>query len=305
MIRNYERTTGEKTDVNTLNKLRPAASYIPSELESGEYDQSQLSQVSNLTQDALKSMQKAASMAKAQAMAAAYAQKNAAAESEASNLSSGVNPNDEDHESIFTLILKIVPIGVTMIQKSKNIVDGFKESSLGLVNLIKNIAIVSAIFTLDTIEFVGQLLYFLFKLMICAVTNLGNIHKCIAFYVFDVFLFILFVFIMSVLFIIDMIFMVKAITGVSCVELFLMLPKIIEDIDEMIYSYVSLHIFRYPDPIIKLCYTCSAMGDTSGFKRASSAMFNVVFKMIPNDIGGPIGDIFSGVGHIFSFFNLG
>lgn len=303
MIRNYQRKTGKKSDLDILKQLTAVtAAYAPSQMESGKYDESQLSNVTNMAQDELQALARAASAAASQSIASAYAQKNAAAESDASKLSSGVNAKDDDHENIFSLILKIVPIGVNIIKKSKNIVDGFKESSLGLVNLIKNIAIVTAIFTIDTIEFIGQLLYYLFKLMICAVFNLGNLHKCFAFYVCDVFLFVIAVIIISVLFIIDMIFMVKTFTGVGCVELFLMFPQFISDIDALIYSYVSIHIFQYPAPIIKMCYTCAAMGDTSGFKRASSAMFNVIFKMIPSDIGGPIGDIFRGIGHIFSFF---
>lgn len=305
MIRNYTRNTGKKTDFDVLSKLTSvASSYIPTGLETAAYDQSALDSVTNLASELTNAVEQASVATKSQAMAAAYASQNQANQASAAALKSAVNSNEKDSDNILTMILKIVPIGIKTIKKSKNIVDGFKDSIMGLVNLIKNVAIVTAIFTIDTIQFVSELLYYLFKLLICSVSNLGNLHKCILFYLFDVFLFVITVLIMSVLFIIDMIFMVKRLTGISCVEAFLLIPELISNLDAMIYKYISVHIFRYPAPIIKLCYTCDAMGDTSGFKRASSAMFNVVFRMFPKDIGGPIGDIFKGIGQIFSFFDF-
>lgn len=305
MIRNYTRKTGKKTDFDVLNKLKSAtSSYIPTELEKTEYDQSVLDDVTNLAKELTQSAEQASAMAKSKEMAAAYAAQNKANQSKAKKLKNGINTSDDSESNVFAMIMKIVPIGINVVRKSKNIAQGFKNGIMGLVDLIKNIAIISAIFTIDTIRFVSELLYFLFKLLICSVANLGNIHKCIVFYIFDVILFVITVLIMSVLFIIDMIFMVKTFTGISCVEAFLMVPELISKLDAMIYKYISIHIFRYPAPIIKLCYTCSAMGNTSGFKRASSSMFNIIFRMIPKGIGGPIGQIFKGIGEIFSFFKF-
>ena len=307
MIRNYTRKTGEKTDFVVLNKLKSAAStavaYVPTKLEKTEYDQSTLDGVTDTVSDPTKISQEAAAKA-AKETADAYAENTRMNAETAAGMSKSINTSDDSESNVFTMIMQIVPIGVNVIRKSKNIAEGFTNSIMGIVNLIKNVAIVSAIFTIDTIEYFTQLLYYLFKLMICAVSNLGNIHKCVLFYLFDVFIFAVKMCIMSVLFIIDMFFMIKRLTGISCVEAFLMVPELISKLDEMIYKYTSVHLFRYPAPIIKMCYTCSAMGDTSGFKRASASMFNVVFRMMPKDIGGPIGSIFKGIGQIFSFFDF-
>ena len=99
--------------------------------------------------------------------------------------------------------------------------------------------------------------------------------------------------------------MVKYFVGISCVEAFIMLLGILEMIDKAIYSVLSIHLIHYPDKIINMCYTCSAMGDTGGFKAVASRLFKDIFIDIPTNIGGPIGEAITGIGHIFSFLNIG
>lgn len=304
MIRSYNRITGEKQDLNALSRLKAMPSYIPTELQSIEYDPNALRDVTNMANDVLQSMQNVTNAITNSAESAARDKANEAKSAAAAALENGMNMGDTSDSNLLAMIFKIIPIGVNVVKKSGTILQGLKEVAMGIVDLIKNIAVVTAIFTIDTIEFVGQLLYYLFKLMICSVSNLTNLHKCILFYLFDVFIFLLVVIVISALFMIDMIFMVKNVIGISCVELFMMIPELIGHVDEIIYEYTDIHFFRYPSPIIKLCYTCDAMGDTSGFKHASSEMFKVVFKMIPKDIGHPISDISKGIGHMFSFFNI-
>ena len=115
----------------------------------------------------------------------------------------------------------------------------------------------------------------------------------------------IFICIVSVLFVIDIFLMVKVMTGISCIEVFIMILGIFEKIDKVIYSLFSFHLIHYPDKIINMCYTCSAMGDTSGFKNVASRLFKDIFISIPSDIGGPIGDALGGIGHIFSFLDIG
>ncbi len=88
-------------------------------------------------------------------------------------------------------------------------------------------------------------------------------------------------------------------------EQFLMILQTLEEADTFVYSNFSFHIIHYPDQILNMCYRCSEVGDGSGYKNASSRLFNDLFVRIPNEIGGPIGEFFTGVGHIFSFFDLG
>jgi hypothetical protein len=306
MIRNYNRKlAGKKNDIDVLNKLKAAtaeatAAYIPTKIPKFEYDESAITNATTSLTERIENATKKT----AQSVISSTTKKVKSADKTALKLQKGIDTGDTSDSNLLAMIFKIIPVGINVVKKSNTMLTGLKESVMGLVNLVKNVAILTAIYTIDTIQFISQLMYYLFKLMICAVANLGNIHKCILFYLFDVFIFILTVCIISFLFLIDMIFMVKKLTGISCVEIFTMLPKLIETIDDFIYSYVSIHVFQYPAPIIKMCYTCSAMGDTSGFKSAFSEWFNVTFIRIPNEIGGPIGDIFTGIGHFFSFFNF-
>lgn len=205
---------------------------------------------------------------------------------------------------ILKMIFDIVPIGINIAKKGKTIATGFKETSMGIVNLIKNIALLTAVIGMDTIAFFVQLFIYLFKLLLCSVNIISNFPKCITFYVIDIIMFVVFVIIVSLLFIIDLFLMVKMIAGISCIEAFIMLLGILEKIDAVVYSNFSIHLIHYPDKITKMCYTCSAMGDTSGFKSVASRMFKDIFIDLPTGIGGPIGEAITGIGHIFSFLDI-
>lgn len=216
----------------------------------------------------------------------------------------GVNTGDESDAGLLAMIFKIVPIGMNIVSRGKTIATGFKETTMGIVDLIKNTALLTAITTMDSITFGFQFAIFIFKLLLCSVNILSNFPKCVIFYIIDIIVFVVFVCIVSILFIIDVFLMVKMWAGISCVELFLMLLNILEQIDKTIYSIMSFHIIHYPDSIIKMCYTCSSMGDTSGFKSAASRLFQDIFVKLPSGIGEPIGETLTGIGHIFSFLNL-
>jgi len=220
-------------------------------------------------------------------------------------LQAKANSGDTSDGFILKMIFDIVPIGVNIAKKGKTIATGFKETGLAILDLIKNLALLTAVIGIDTIEFFVQLFIYLFKLLLCSVSIISNFPKCVTFYVIDVIMFFVFVCIVSLLFIIDLFLMVKSVAGISCMELFIMLLGILNKIDAFVYSAFSVHLIHYPDKIIKMCYSCSAMGDTSGFKSVASRMFKDIFVSIPTDIGGPIGDAFSGIGHIFSFLDIG
>jgi hypothetical protein len=217
-----------------------------------------------------------------------------------SNIDSGKR-KDAD---ILAMIFKIVPIGMNIASRGKTIATGFKEASSGIVKLIKNVALLTAVTAIDTITFGFQFGAYLFNLLFCSVTILMNFPKCAIFYFIDVFIFVMLVCIVSILFIIDVFLMVKVWAGISCTEMFIMLLKILEKIDQTIYSMVSFHIIHYPESTIQTCYKCSAMSDTTAFKRVSSRLFQNLFVKIPSGIGGPIGETITGIGHIFSFLDL-
>jgi hypothetical protein len=75
------------------------------------------------------------------------------------------------------MIFKIVPIGVNIARKGKTIIAGLKETSMGIFDLIKNVALLTAVIGIDAIEFFIQLFIYLFKLLLCSVTILMNFQE--------------------------------------------------------------------------------------------------------------------------------
>ena len=284
-----------------------SSSYVlPAELPPpAPYDNTSLSDLTNLSAELLDEAKNAASNAAQTAALSTVPLFDSETAKNSAGLNADANSGDTSDGFILAMIFKIVPIGVNIVRRGKTIVAGLKETSMGIVELIKNIAILTTVIGLDTIEYVSQLFIYLFKLLLCSVSILSNFPKCVIFYILDIIMSIIFVCFISVLFIIDVFLLVKYWAGTSCVEMFMMFIDILGKIDEIAYSTASVHIFHYPDSIINMCYSCSAMGDTKDYETASANMYRDIFVSLPNDIGGPIGDIFTGIGHLFSFFDLG
>lgn len=225
-------------------------------------------------------------------------------ENTAKDVNKDANSGKTDSGSILAMIFKIVPIGVKIAKKGKTIATGFKELGQGLLHLITNAALLTALFTMDTIVFFMQLCVYVFKLLLCAVTIISNFPKCVIFYIINIFMLVVLSCIISILFMFDVFLMVKYFTGISCIEVFMMLLQYLEMADQFLYSTFSFHIIHYPESVLNMCYRCSVMGDTSGFEKSLSRMFNDIFVSLPNEIGGPIGESLTGIGHILSFLDL-
>ena len=213
-----------------------------------------------------------------------------------------VNKSEKTSGGLLPMIFGVVPKAINIAKKGKAIAAGLKQVPVGIGKLIMNLAIMTAILGIDSFLFLVQLCIFLFKLLICAVGKILDTPKCVTFYFIDVVIFVMIMCVVSILFMIDMIFMIKFWIGISLVELFMLMMKIFDLIDKEVYNYTSVHIFRYPESIINLCYKCSVMGDTRSFRAAAGSMFNDVFVLLPTNIGQPLGEITTGVGHLFSFF---
>ena len=226
------------------------------------------------------------------------------AESTKKDLEKDIKTGSTKSDSILAMIFKIVPIGVNIAKRGKTIAVGFKKATKGIVDLVVNAALMTVIVGIDSIKFLAEMGMYSFKSLICSVKFIINCPKCIFFYFIQLYIFILIVIVVSICFMFDMFFMVKYLMGTSCVEAFLLLLQMLEVADKFIYSKTSYHIIHYPDTINELCYNCSAMGDTSGFLEVRARMFNHIFVDIPKKIGGPIGEIITGIGNIMSFLNL-
>lgn len=231
-------------------------------------------------------------------------QKIADTQKDTENTSKNVNSQDADDAGLLAMIFNIVPIGINIAKKGDTIAAGLGEIPLGITEMIANLAMMTAIIGIETFTFICALCYYLFKLLMCTVAKLLEIPKCIVFYLIDLFIFALIMIIVSFLFIIDMVFMTKARVGISCVETFMMSLKLVGMLDEMIYQYISVHLFRYPEPVLELCYRCSLMGDTRAFWESAGRLFEDVFITLPDSVGEPLNDVVIGFGHLFSFFDI-
>ena len=288
-------------DVKKLSDLDSEIEEVALPVPTKSYDSSLLSSLTNLSSELLAN---AKDLADESAQSAYDNAADKDAENQKAKSGKGINTKDKGKDNLLAMIFKIVPIGINIAKKGKTIVQGLKETSMGIVNIIKNTAILTGIIGMDTIIFSIQLCIYIFKLLVCAVEKMFNFPKCVIFYLIDVMILIILAAIVSILFIMDVILMPKYWAGLGCVEMFILLLTTIEQIDQVIYKLLSVHLVHYPEKIINMCYNCASLRDTSGFKQAASRWFNDIFIKIPNDIGGPIGGILTGIGHIFSFFNL-
>jgi hypothetical protein len=293
--------------LNSDEILKSISSSTPQldKIKKQPYNLSNLNEVSNLAKEISDSIAEAKSEIANESAAQIIPQSALDADANQANLKRQLSTGDTSDDSfILSLIFKIVPIGMNIVKRGKTIAQGFKEVGMGIVNTVKNTAILTAVTGIDTIKYFAQLFIYAFKVLICTVTIIGNFPKCVIFYFVDVLMFIVLAIILSFLFIIDVFLQIKAMVGTSSIEYFIQLIEMLELLDSFIYSKFSIHIIHYPDSIINMCYRCSAMGDTSAYKAAASRAFNDWFVRIPNEIGGPIGEFFTGIGHIFSFFDL-
>jgi hypothetical protein len=293
-------------DKRTLFDVKPPAlSDLDSEISPPEptksYDSSLLSRLTNLSSELLAN---AKNLADESTQAINDENDDNDAENQKANSSKGMNTKDKGKDNLLAMIFKIVPIGINVAKKGKTIAQGFKETYMGIADIIKNTAILTAIIGIDSIQLSIQSCIFIFKLLVCSVEKMSNFPKCVIFYLIDILVIVMFAAIMSILFIVDLLLMPKQWAGISCVEMFIVLLSIIEQIDQIVYKMLSFHLVHYPEKILIMCYDCAPMRDISGFKQAALKWFKDVFIRIPNDIGGPIGGTLTGIGHIFSFFNL-
>jgi hypothetical protein len=274
---------------------------LPLKIEKQPYDQSSLNNLSNLANEvnnAISDSKKNEEIASAARIIPKSIQDSI---NNKAGLQKQINSGDmSDDAFILSLIFKIVPIGVNIAKKGKTIAQGLKETANGIIDTIKNAALLTFASGTDTIYYVKELFIYLYKLILCSVSILSNFPVCVIFYLFDLIALFILILIFAILLPIDMCSGGR--TGL--IKGFLQFIQTLEAFDKMIYSYTSLHIIHYPDSIINKCYRCSAMGDTSGYKEASGRLFNDLFVRMPNEVGGPVSEFFTGIGHIFSFFDI-
>ena len=318
MITLKQKRFGEKAEEELLKKMRGAVStatsiateYNPAKLDQTKFNPDKLANVGkNMSEMAAKASEDA--QEKSAAEFKASQEREAAKASDLASKAGGLNKNanaDDDDDpgllKILRMILKIVPIGTTIVKKTRNLAEGFAQSALGITQLIKNLAVSTVVFGFDVLRFAFEFAYYMFKMMLCSVGGALNLHKCILFYLIDLILFIFLLIITSILFLVDMFLPIKLFIGISCVEMLIFGFDLLEQFDQFVFGLFEVHVFHYPEFILNMCYRCRAAGDVSGFSSASRRIFKDIFVMIPNNIGSPIGNIIRGIGRIFGFFKF-
>ena len=216
-----------------------------------------------------------------------------------------IEPKDDKPESVLNTVNAAVNKASNIVERGKTLAAGFKQSSKGIVDLTKNAAILTGVIGIDTIIFIAHLFMYSFKVVLLCVFRILDLPKCSIFYTCDVLMFFLFVCLISPMFIIDMVFSVEKVIGKSCINIFFDIIKQVEVFDNNIYQYLGIHIVRYPDYILNMCYDTSILGDTSGYHNSYRKLSDDIFVSIPKDISKPISDIASGVKKIFAFLKVG
>jgi hypothetical protein len=200
-------------------------------------------------------------------------------------------------------VFKMIPIGINVLAKGPTLARGFGELLEATRQAITNTITLSLNLFTSTFDFSIQGFKMGFVLLFCMVENINNMNVCIIFYIIDLILLLVFLFISSILSILDEA-IIKRMLNISLVGMLYSAYGPIVKFDDFVYSKTGIHLIRYPDSIIKKCYTCSLKPDTPRFKSSGSRFFNVVTSEAPRKIGEPIGTYSSGFGKIFSIFNL-
>lgn len=207
--------------------------------------------------------------------------------------------------NILAMIFKIVPIGLNIIGRLPVLAKGTGEVIQGTTQGIVGLGMTSFQLFMDTYKFMYQWFIFTFIAIMCSFENLSQLNKCFLFYIIDIILLSIFVLIMSFLFLCDVIFFfVKKMIGIGFVDIFLMVLDILESIDQMVYGLLGLHIFHYPDAIIRMCYSCSLKYNTPALKSTFGKLKYDLGTLLPRRVGPPFSKLSSGGTKIMSVFKM-
>ena len=211
---------------------------------------------------------------------------------------------DSEGGNIFSMLFKIVPIGLNIARRVPNVARGLKNIAQGFAEEVVGLAIVSIRLFMHHFEHFTYLFGYIFTWIICSIFKIFTLHKCIPFYVLDIILFLLYLLFFSICFLLDILLFIPYFVGFGLVDVFSMILEAIDDFDRMVYKMVGIHPFAYPEWIIKMCYRCDLMGDTHGIDRASSRLRVDYTQILPKSVLKPLGRMAGGIGDIFSIFNV-
>jgi hypothetical protein len=211
---------------------------------------------------------------------------------------------DSEGGSIFSMLFKIVPIGLNIARRGPNVGRGLKNIAQGFAEEIVGLTVVSIRLFIHHFEHFTYLFGYIFTWIICSIFKIFTLHKCIPFYVLDIILFLLYLLFFSICFLLDVLLFIPYFVGFGLVDVFSMILHSIDEFDRTVYKMVGIHPFAYPEWIIKMCYRCELMGDTHGIEWASDRLRVDYTQFLPKSVMNPLGRMAGGVGDVFSIFNV-
>jgi hypothetical protein len=215
-----------------------------------------------------------------------------------------LNQKKSKRANIFSMLFKIVPIGLNISRRIPNVARGLKNIAQGFVQEMVGLATTSVRLFADHFEHSFYLFGYIYTWILCSIFKIFTLHKCIPFYVLDVILLLIYFAFFSVCFMLDAVLFLRYFFGFGLVDILSMIFETIESADRMIYTSSGIHVFNYPGWITKMCYRCDLMGDTTGIERASKKLNTDYTKILPKAVLAPLGKMAGGLGDVFSIFNI-
>jgi hypothetical protein len=199
--------------------------------------------------------------------------------------------------SIFS-IFKIVPIGFNIFLKFPKVMSGLTDMVIGFQKLLVNGIGTALDFTPNFFVYQSMSFMLFVTHVICAVTNIKNLHICVWPYLLDAFLSLFKIVVCSFVSILDS-FILKKILGFP-------LYNIVRDLIEKLISYI-----KYPEFFMEKCYRCKHIHKNQTYEIVNTMasdskkrMVEIITKEVPPKVMGPLRQEIRGVSKIASLFNL-
>ena len=172
-------------------------------------------------------------------------------------------------------LIKVGKIIGALIKRIKNVGLGIARGAEGVGLSIKNIPVIAVLTIADGFMVGVQSAKYGFRWVVCSIEKMKYLHYCFVFYILDWIFYVIHMIIRSTLYFLDEFFGIRdRFGGHGLVELLDTMLEYMGVMDDMIYSLVGYHVFRYPELIQDMCYRCKLPLNTDDLRRANRIMYN-------------------------------
>lgn len=197
---------------------------------------------------------------------------------------------------IIKMIINLFIVLATFPMRITTFLDMFMDLTQGIVSYFENVGYVLQIQAVD----IGMLISeFFIPKVVCGVEKMGVIHECILFYIWD--------FVVGVLYFMLIVWpstMLKMFTGIDVIYYVHLIWEVILMIDDIVYDFISVNIFRYSKETVKKCYLCEITRDKPVMEDEVNIFMEDYGTKIPNLLLEPIGYFKSAANKFLSVFDM-